>query len=563
MSGDQEHEHGGREHGGGQRGGQVAAKTAKTRTAFVRAKAYPNGSTGPLRESILQVLGVLKAATVRQVWLLAQPGHERPNTVAGGLRDLALNKLTEQRGTASGLRTKPDPDTDADSSGADADAGNGGAGDGESAQPKSRVRRRPVRPAGAGAVILGLTELGLDAAATTLPAGRKMGSRARSLGRGTGAPHAMAVNDTIVAFTSPATPGGAIGTIADWATEVSHPLPGNRQQIADAVLTAPQDGVPVLLVEVDLHNETSREIAAKFDRYAEYFALTYKDPAHTGHASTARTLPVWRRTYPAAPPDGLPPIALIVAGAGPRGLNNTINAVMKFTGEHWAPGRGLFDFADSIPILACHLGQLKAKGPHAPIWWRFGSRKWQTLTDALANTDYLTRTRQRLAAEEQAAKEKEEQRLEATRCPGCNRREDQYDYKPSASDGTKPCWDCRKKADAAERQQLLAAREANAAMRPCYTCHGSIGGTLRLPPRAAHPGRAGPPGVPGCEAERTFSGLPPLILPKPSRAERRRAAAGKLDDPAGTSGCSTRRGTPAGDATSPLPYALPRNAAAA
>ncbi|MEV6213069.1 hypothetical protein [Kitasatospora sp. NPDC051914] len=76
---------------------------AKTRTAFVRAKAYPNGSTGPLRHSVLEVLGVLKVATVKQTWLLAQPGHEKPNTVAGALRDLALNKLTEKRGTTSGI----------------------------------------------------------------------------------------------------------------------------------------------------------------------------------------------------------------------------------------------------------------------------------------------------------------------------------------------------------------------------------------------------------------------------------------------------------------------------
>ncbi|MEV6212242.1 hypothetical protein [Kitasatospora sp. NPDC051914] len=69
---------------------------AKTRTAFVRAKAYPNGSTGPLRHSVLEVLSVLKVATVKQTWLLAQPSHEKPNTVAGALRDLALNKVDRE-----------------------------------------------------------------------------------------------------------------------------------------------------------------------------------------------------------------------------------------------------------------------------------------------------------------------------------------------------------------------------------------------------------------------------------------------------------------------------------
>ncbi|MGW2255461.1 replication-relaxation family protein [Kitasatospora sp. NPDC001660] len=525
MSDDQERdgwsgvqEHGERsdlqEHGDG----RARAGMPKQRTAFVRAKAYPNGSTNPLRESILQVLGVLKAATVKQVWQLAQPGHEQPNTVASGLRDLALNRLAEQRGKTAGLKTKPDP----------------GGDDGSDVQAAPKVkttRRLPVRPAGAGAVIWGLTELGLDAAATTLPRGRKMGSRARSLGRGTGAPHAMAVNDAIVAITCANTPGGGIGTIADWTTEDSHPLPAGRQQIADAVLTAPGDRVPVLLVEVDLHNGDNAKIARKFDGYAEYFALTYKDPTHQGHPSAVKQLPVWRRKYPTAPAKTLPPIALVLAGAGERALLNTINEVQALTRRHWRPN-GDFDFTARIPILACTLEDLKAKGPHAPIWWRFGSHQWQTLTDALANRDYLTRTRARLAAEKQAAQDKEHQRLEATRCPGCNRREDEYDYKRGASDGTELCHDCQKEADdARERNELLAARRANAAMHPCYTCRGSIGGKpdsiaeLREP---ADPYRLE---CPNCAFKRRNTGHPPIILPLPTNRDRRRAAAGKLDDP--------------------------------
>ncbi|MGW2255673.1 hypothetical protein ACWCXH_36775 [Kitasatospora sp. NPDC001660] len=51
----------------------------------------------------------------------------------------------------------------------------------------------------------------------------------------------------------------------DWTTEDSHPLPAGRQQIADAVLTAPDGRVPVLLVGVDLHNGDNAKIARKFD----------------------------------------------------------------------------------------------------------------------------------------------------------------------------------------------------------------------------------------------------------------------------------------------------------
>ncbi|WP_043478206.1 replication-relaxation family protein [Kitasatospora sp. MBT66] len=501
----------------------------KKRLHFVRAKAYQNGSTGPLRHSILQVLGVLKVATVKQTWLLAQPDHEFPNTVASGLRDLMKNKLTEQRGTTSGLPSKQDP----------ADADPAAAPEPKSARPKGQPKRKPVRPVGAGAVIWGLTDLGLDAAKSTLPSSRKVGGRARSVGRATGAPHAMAVNDTIVAFTSPATPGEPIGTIADWVTEAPHPLPGDRTQFADAVLTAPADGVPLLLVEVDLHNETPEFIAAKFDRYAEYFALTYKDPTHEGHHSDADKLPTWRRRYPMADPDSLPPIALVLAGAGPRGLNNLIDKVKDLTRKHWRPtslnrwkNGDPFDFTGSIPILACHLDRLKEHGPHAAIWWRFGANEWQTLHDALAHTEYRARVQARLDAEAQDAHEAEERRLEATRCPTCDRRADEFDDQRCASDGTKSCWDCRQKAaaDAAEKKQQ-AVRDAHAKRWPCWTCKGPLGGAFDSVLELTEEAPAEALECPSCEIDRRNNGLGRLLLPKPTRSEERQARKGQLNDP--------------------------------
>ncbi|GGV45608.1 hypothetical protein GCM10010495_73950 [Kitasatospora herbaricolor] len=496
----------------------------KKRVHFVRAKAYPNGSTSPLRHNILQVLGVLKVATVKQVWLLAQPDHEHPNTVASGLRDLAKNKLTEQRGSTSGLPPKPDPADGAAAAGP---------------KPARPAKRKPVRPPGAGAVIWGLTDLGLDAAKSTLPSERKVGGRARSVGRATGAPHAMAVNDTIMAFTSPATPGEAIGRIADWVTEAPHSLPGERTQFADAVLTAPADGVPVLLVEVDLHNETPEFIAAKFDRYAEYFALTYKDPTHDGHPSDADKLPTWRRRYPMAGPDSLPPIALVLAGAGPRGLNNLLNKVKDLTRKHWRPTSldrwshgDPFDFTGSIPILACHLDSLTKYGPHAEIWWRFGGYKWETLADALAHTEYRARVQARLDADAQAAYEAEEQRLEATRCPGCDRREDEFEYEGSASDGTEPCGACRQKADddAAEKKQQVV-RDAHAKRWPCWTCKGPLGGAFGSGLELTKEAPAEALECPSCEIDRRNNGLGRLLLPKPTRAEERQARKGQLNDP--------------------------------
>lgn len=55
-------------------------------------------------------------------------------------------------------------------------------------------------------------------------------------------------------------------------------------------------------------------------------------------------------------------------------------------GWHVAPEgeerEGWWRFDGTVPVLATHLGHLKAKGPHGPIWWRFGRAEWQTLTDA-------------------------------------------------------------------------------------------------------------------------------------------------------------------------------------
>ncbi|MET8629503.1 hypothetical protein ABZW30_38185 [Kitasatospora sp. NPDC004669] len=68
-------------------------------------------------------------------------------------------------------------------------------------------------------------------------------------------------------------------------------------------------------------------------------------------------------------------------------------------------------------------------------------------------------------------------------------------------------------------------------MHPCYTCQGSIGGKpdsiaeLRKP---ADPYRLE---CPDCDYKRHSTGRPAIILPLPTNRERRRAAAGKLDDP--------------------------------
>jgi hypothetical protein len=72
---------------------------------------------------------------------------------------------------------------------------------------------------------------------------------------------------TVLAFVrggaGPDAPGG-IGTVASWATEVEFALGGRRKVRPDAVLQAPESGVPVLMVEVDRSTMSPARVAAKF-----------------------------------------------------------------------------------------------------------------------------------------------------------------------------------------------------------------------------------------------------------------------------------------------------------
>ncbi|MEW1913855.1 hypothetical protein AB0442_36435 [Kitasatospora sp. NPDC085895] len=204
--------------------------------------------------------------------------------------------------------------------------------------------------------------------------------------------------------------------------------------------------------------------------------------------------------------------------------------MQDLTVRHWAPSdHAPLDFTDRIPILACHLEALQRRGPHADIWWRFGAHQWQTLADALARTEYRARVQARLDAEEQAAHEAREKRLEATRCPGCNRRSDEIP-RGRPSDGTELCGDCQTKTwrEAQEKKQQ-AVRDAHARRWPCYTCKGPLGGrpgsdmerTTEAPPDALE--------CPSCDAARV--GRLPIILPMPTAREMRRARKEKPDDP--------------------------------
>ncbi|MFD1313700.1 replication-relaxation family protein [Streptomyces kaempferi] len=261
---------------------------------------YPYGSTSAVRGHVLAALGVLKVASADQIRRLTCPGHKDSKGVRNACLDLAKHGLTLSEGSARD-----------------------------------------------GQKLWGLTPLGLTAAAEVLgrPAA-DMGGNARGAAH-SGAPHAMAVNETVIALTGtqpaptrpiarttptpapamptePATPTTAValvvppgfGSVASWATEVVHNLPGTsrtRPSVrADAVLRAPEAGLPVLLVEVDRCTEADEVLAGKFARYHQYFRVKVKDwaPKRTDCTSPA---PTSTPPHTSAPAGGVPLPAELLA----------------------------------------------------------------------------------------------------------------------------------------------------------------------------------------------------------------------------------------------------------
>ncbi|MET8629645.1 replication-relaxation family protein [Kitasatospora sp. NPDC004669] len=162
-----------------------------------------------MRADVLAALGVLKVATADRLQRLLRPQAASNRAVRRALGDLALHGLVASDGN-------------------------------------SKDRHKTWRLEGAA---------GLDAVASVLGMVRwEMGGTAWGAGR-SGAQHAMAVNETVLAFvldgTAPGAAGG-VGTVRSWSTETEFPLPGGKRKVRpDGVWQAPEIGVPVLTVEVD------------------------------------------------------------------------------------------------------------------------------------------------------------------------------------------------------------------------------------------------------------------------------------------------------------------------
>ncbi|MEV7111309.1 hypothetical protein [Streptomyces anulatus] len=109
---------------------------------------------------------------------------------------------------------------------------------------------------------------------------------------------------------------------------------------------------------------------------------------------------------------------------------------------------GYRDYSGTIPVLATTLAQLRRRGPHGPVWWRYGHPGWETLQDALDNPEdlrgYRHREEQRrtdsAAKEEREHQEREEaesrRKAAAWPCPTCHRQvfpDDDWNLGPRAA----------------------------------------------------------------------------------------------------------------------------------
>jgi len=410
-------------------------RTPKNTTPAPKPKVNPGGSTSRVRTDLLRALGVLKIVNGDQMWRLLRPGAQENKFARAGLNDLDKAGLVISEGKTEGA-----------------------------------LKTWRLTPAGA------------VAAEQVLPTGRKVGSLAKGAGVH-GAGHAMSVNDTIVAFVRGAKEpegAGAIGAITSWHTEYPIEMRAGAKVRPDAVLRAPEIGLPVLLVEVDRYTENRPVLAAKFPKYAAVFAHRVKVPDPASRSGSTTTVAAWTQLFPDPVHAGYPPVAVVFAdNASETVTRNRIKALEEATREQWqgdASNRAYTDYSRAIPILATSLVQLQQEGPQGAIWQRFGHTGLQTLADALTNPDDAdaywsrreARERAQAAAQREAERRKQQRAArEASRCPVCRRAADEFDNAFDASDGTTACRPCvrdQEQADLAAAVQDLHTRAADATL---------------------------------------------------------------------------------------------------
>ncbi|MFD5099825.1 hypothetical protein [Streptomyces albidochromogenes] len=186
------------------------------------------------------------------------------------------------------------------------------------------------------------------------------------------------------------TPSG-LRTIASYATEVALPAtgtwatPGKGGAQADIVITAPEDGVPLLFVEIDNCFESAQVLAAKIDKYMRFCQRKVKD-------LEGKERPMWRTRWWV--PDGRhsdrphPPLLLAFNRVGPRNPNTVIAQLAELTQRHWQGHDYDGDFHRSASCPSWSLTgmkQLTEHGPAGAIFRRFGRPHNRTLIEAIGN----------------------------------------------------------------------------------------------------------------------------------------------------------------------------------
>ncbi|WP_234307022.1 replication-relaxation family protein, partial [Streptomyces sp. NRRL F-2890] len=421
-----------------------------------RRVSNPSGSSNGLRSDVLRVLGVVKVATADQIQRLAAP------------------HLTVRHADKPTAAARKEARTRA-----------------HRAAAQDLKKHRLVVEAGhsrAGERLWSLTAAGLEAAAGELgrPV-REMGGLARGAGRA-GATHALCVGETIWALSRPipdpedpqrapdarAMPPG-FGTIDSWSTEVALPATGTWTMAgrggaqADAVLTAPEHGLPLLFVEVDTCHMDAQRIAAKLDKYMRFFKRTVKNDRN-------RQTSMWRTRWDVGGDITqrllLPPLLLVFHRIGTRSPHSSWELVAERSREHWQGHRteaGYHNYDGKVPLVFTTIDALREHGPTAPVFHRAGRDKPQTLIDAvgdpvrdaiLARERALHQERARQYALEQAAAREARRPV----CPDCAERfsDERWAYTDTGHGRWDPhrarCEACAEAASAREEAEREAAR---------------------------------------------------------------------------------------------------------
>ncbi|MFI5534213.1 hypothetical protein ACIA8O_37325 [Kitasatospora sp. NPDC051853] len=212
-----------------------------------------------------------------------------------------------------------------------------------------------------------------------------------------------------------------------------------------------------------------------------------------------------------------------------------------------AGGDGWHEYDDAVPVVATTLQLLAEHGPLGPVWWRFGRAGRSSLLEALDSPHTREAYDERQQAREEKARQEHAELMATLACSDCGdipRQEHGTEYGPRGAQQwvRRPggrCWGChqqiqehrKKQREAKAKARLEAAREANAKLRPCWTCRGSIGGkegSRRELTEVAGPNRLE---CPDCEKTRRDKKLGRLVLPLPTLREQLAARVSTPADP--------------------------------